>query len=451
MAQMKLFPKSRTHCFIWFVLVLAIIESLVYMINSVFDDIFIMFKDTDTSKPMDNIHMQYSLFYNLSKQNEECIRELQGTVTYCEHTNCPDHTNTTCNITNNLSFKVLQRLGLGHGGIVYLVEILGEHYAMKLCTKSMYSQFKVMSTIGVEHNVNIPHIHPLASHLYHLSDGMSFFFMEALENAISWHQFRGGHIVLRSNETIHTMNLYLRSFDTIDGGILHFFIHCYHDIIRILDVLYTKLHAFYWDIHLQNILFDTVNHKCYLIDLQVVMYSNIQQFIYESTKRLHCMFRLDACPPLIFYKFRRIKQRKQYKAELERKNISGVELLALFEKHSLNQSKYQVLHHLLTIFIRYYAELIFDTDGQRNLAARLLAYYTKLVRTLTVRSEMVIQSVWCRRLELIQMLKNSTNNLEAVENDDNIKMEFWKMLELFEDDWHYVNETHCQKLLHSTY
>eukprot|EP01083_Nonionella_stella_P307664 1082304_1 len=332
----------------------------------------------------------HTVFNNLSKQTEECIYELKGECNIHNTKKCSNHTNTTCPLPNNLSFTILKLLGVGRSGVVYLVDILGEHYAIKICSYLMHTEYHVLSTIDIERELNIPHIHPIASFLYQ--------------------QFRHESVAID-----------IQSFDDIDGGIIHFFIKCYRDIITIFDKLYTTLHAFYWDIALANLLFDTVNHKCYVIDMQSIIYSKIEQFQpkQHGSSKLYCHH--NTCPPFIYYTFRSIKQRIEYKAT--HKNLSDAELVALFDKHSAHQSRYQILSHILTIFVKYYGKIVRNLDEQRIIkkAIRTLSAH----RSQPASEKLSMPFVWCSRLEVIQQLKYNTSNLDAAEKDDSIKHEFW--------------------------
>ena len=369
-----------------------------------------------------------------------------------------NYNNSSCKLPNGFSFNALKWLGQGKSGIVHLIEIFNdknpdykEKYVLKYSDKwhrcrNNHLEWRLLNLI-YEQDLNMPHVHPLIPFYWFNTSCMVF--MSAIDN--SWllnnlYLLYQKPKIFREQYPLITKESYIQSFNEIDGGLLDFFIKCYKNIIKVLEKVFYSLHVIYNDLHPQNIIVNNLTHECYLIDFgslfqrQIVMGNQRGKDMFNHKLKYKCE-RISCAPRSHYYlKFRRVRHDFRW----NHATITDIQVADILMQHAMDGLKYNLFSKLLHIFINYYADTILRFKD-KEIGDKLFKMNREISTYCINPSKRNLESAWCRRFEIIEILKTNTDNLYNSTKNQSVKEEFWQLMDLYEQDKESVNCSNVNK------
>ena len=261
-----------------------------------------------------------------------------------------------------------------------------------------------------------------------------FHFIEQLTNAISWDDVETENEV---NEIDNTMD------------ILSFYLRGYHDIMDIFATS-SQLNVYHNDFHEGNILINkNDNYRWYLIDFGDIFYDTAYDWYNEKyNAEFKCV--AHSCPPSTRYHLETLEKRKQFRMEYTTKYGD----YKLCQNELSKMAKYSKRYELISImfhgFIHSYCMLnkTMYIHYNHSVCHKLVKWNEemRLFRNRFNRDgvdfsdDQIYINRWCIRQKMIKLLKQNDCNLQKVRNDK-MKQEFWNLLNIFQDDLKYLNQT----------
>eukprot|EP01084_Bolivina_argentea_P194106 333002_1 len=332
-------------------------------------------------------------------------------------------------LPNNISFFIIKILGRGLQGQSFLVNMSTNYYALKLFRKHTYTaapkEYTILKRIeeyctyfNVSHSLlKIPFLHPTLPGYYipstrYKNKQPRFFFINAILNGMKWTTLMDP----KTNDKL------LSSIIGKGTDMNSFFISCYRDIMNIFYALY-NIKAFHNDFTETNILINYKTLQCYLIDFGEMFYQKSN--VFHSKKLIYkCLG--NTCSPLSYYYLTSLSKRQhfiKYYNESKWGEIIGKNALAMLCEFAMYDKQYQITSMILEGFIQL--------NYQQNSTVSRMNNEIYVLRNVK-RGR--IDSIWCKRLKMLTLLRKHQNKISD---------KFWKLLNIFENDWMFMNTSIC--------
>eukprot|EP01083_Nonionella_stella_P074407 201853_1 len=385
---------------------------------------------------------------DLGRQHEACITDMI--------------VNTTCHLPLNSSFTITGTLGRGAVAIVYSVLFHEDNktYAMKFnyggttAVRGEYSHLYQLKSYATDRNISlhVPWLHPVHPPYYYIRANVKrkfrcFIFIEQLDHAMSWNGMEKGNVY--------------QDIIAIHGNILQFFLTGYQDIMDVFQAM-DELNVYHNDFHEGNILINKDDFRFYLIDFGDLFENNGWHWLNrkEDVEFKCCP---HTCPPSTWYYLhslgRRLKFTKEYDVEHYGGNatnseddhfIEHMDALAEYAKYS---KRYEMISIIFHGFIHFYCTDIVNNemcDGLLQMNQRM-----RMFRNPKNRKGVAFDDVqlyidrWCMRHQMMDILHKQSDHLQGIHSVKH-KTQFWSLMEIYDDDWKYVDKNACKHSIIST-
>eukprot|EP01083_Nonionella_stella_P172274 590661_1 len=328
-----------------------------------------------------------------------------------------------CQLPHNITVKISRKLAKGKIATAWLTAVSfykhhSTEYAMKYVQGSFcvglkyeYLFLRSIEKAAKITNINVPKLHPtIPFYEFHITP-------EARRSCLLFEEYVPNSVQLRVFPQQFKNHWNIST--AMGGEAVRFIMSCYDDLMNVIRTIYDETHRFHNDMHNKQIMVNTENHKCYLIDFQYVF--KLSQ-IYTRTTKFKCKWHICSAAALstLYNNRTRMAFRDEYlsNGHTEGESIQRLAEIGMFDM------EYKVIAMLVHGMMPY---LISDANQ------------TEYVQLMDLNRHIMTDGfnnrTWCKRLELLSHL-----NLNVLDVDELMKQRFTKALSVFEEDKQYFNK-----------
>lgn len=368
-----------------------------------------------------------------------------------------------CKLSSNIKFYINDVIGKGNHGKILSANIEFKHYLKKqslpihidlenMKTKKYALKFtddnETCSILQFEYNI----MQQIGG-----KDSMKQYHLTNLHRIIPWIEWmeinrftriyeRRCMLIMEQIENVKTFEgiiqkKYAPSFE-FDNGLLSFIINCYHDLMIAFQRIWTFSY-YHIDINGVNILVwprhnITSKRICYLID-----YGGMFAMPFDAKTKKEFTGKSHNYSPFAYYNLHLYENRESTNWNLTKLNYFG-----------RKDNQYRIICELIRMYLEYAKldknEIFTDLEWQFIEKAkekqREILHITPV--GINPTDSEYIQKIWCLRQIEIDYIKRS--NLGSKLSQQNVKMEFLKLLDILQDapiQTNAISDKICKKIL----